>query len=115
MKKKTKNVKKIFSFGGVPYMNERRYAKMESKKHLYFMKPDTYISKCSEILGMTVNQLVNTRLADHTSYRYIDDAADNGTLTIPLLDYKTKNQDGLHRAMWAKERGIKKIPVFIFK
>jgi hypothetical protein len=32
-----------------------------------------------------------------------------------MLDYKNKKQDGLHRVIWAKKQGLKKIPVFVYK
>jgi hypothetical protein len=64
---------------------------------------------------MTYDQVYQTRLKDHSSYLYIEQAADKGLLTIPVLDYQHKTQNGLHRAMWAKEKGFKKIPVLIYK
>jgi len=105
----------IFSFGGVPYMNGKEYAKQESKKNLYIMTPDDYIAKSAEILNMTLDQVIATRLHDSTAFMYIENAASNGTLSIPVLDYRNNTQNGLHRAMWAKEHAIKKIPVFVFK
>jgi len=115
MKMKKFKMKNVFSFHGEPYMNGVGNIYREDKKNLYTMSPDAYIAKSAFILDMSVDQVINTRLNDKTSYRYIEEAAKNGTLTIPLLDYKRKSQDGLHRAMWAKSIGMKQIPVFIFK
>lgn len=111
---KKRKITKTFSFSGKPYMNDPRYFTLEDRKHLRFMHPDVYIAKCSVILGMSIDAIKHTRLKDHTSYAYIKKAADAGTLTIPVLDYKNGIQDGLHRAMWCKEQGMKKIPVFIY-
>lgn len=109
-----RKLRKIFSLKGDPYMNDRRYLNMPSKGYLYVMTPDAYILESALILGMSYDQVVKTRLRDHKSYTYISSAAENGKLTIPVLDYKSMTQDGLHRAMWAKENGFKKIPVLIY-
>lgn len=110
-----KNIYKTFSVQGDPYMNEQKYKDMPIKRHLYVMTPDRYIQLSAEILNMTYDQVYQTRLKDHSSYSYIKSAASKGLLTIPVLDYKSKTQNGLHRAMWAKENGFKKIPVLIYK
>lgn len=114
MKKKT-NILKVFSFHGEPYMNNKEYMFKESPRHLVLMSPDTYIEKCAEILGITYEQLIGTRLRDRKSFEYIENAANKGLLTIPIIDYIHKKQDGIHRAMWAKEKGMTSIPVFMFK
>jgi len=115
MKKTKFKMKTTFSFHGEPYMNGVGNIYREDKEHLYTMSPDAYIAKAALILNMSIDQVINTRLKDKTSYRYIEEAAKMGKLTIPLLDYQRKNQDGLHRAMWAKSIGMKQIPVFIYK
>lgn len=109
-----KQIKSIFALKGVPYMNDKKYIDKADKIYLYTMTPDTYIIKAAKILGMTYEQVINTRLKDHHSYLYIGKAAKNGSLTIPVLDYNNNTQDGLHRAMWAKEVGLKQIPVFVY-
>lgn len=108
-------IKDVFSYNGVPYMNDPQYKETENKRNFYLISPDAYIAKCAIILDMSVHQITKTRLNDKSSYRYIEQAAGHGTLTIPILDYETNNQDGLHRAMWAKTKGMKQIPVFILK
>lgn len=105
---------KTFSINGEPYMNQRKYLKMPVKGNLYTMTPDTYINESAKILGMSYQDVINTRLRDHKSYSYISMAAEKGKLTIPVLDYINQSQDGLHRAMWAKQNGFKHIPVLIF-
>lgn len=109
-----KKLQSIFSLKGKPYMNNKMYLSMSTENHLYTMTPDTYILKAAEILGMSYSEVINTRLKDHHSYSYIEEAAQKGSLTIPILDYDTNSQDGLHRAMWAKEKGFKHIPVLIY-
>lgn len=110
-----RKILKTFSILGDPYMNEFKYRNTPIKKHLHVMTPDHYIQLSAELLNMTFDQVVNTRLKDHSSYSYIERAAKKGLLTIPVLDYKDKVQNGLHRAMWCKEQGFKKIPVLIYK
>lgn len=104
-----------FSLKGEPYMNNKKYLDMPIDGYLYSMSPTAYIRMAAEILGMTYDQVVKTRLKDHTSYAYIERAAEQGKLTIPVLDYVNNTQDGLHRAMWAKEKGFKGIPVLIYR
>lgn len=111
----SKKLHKVFALEGEPQMNEKRYGGVVSKKNLYLLTPDQYIEKSAEILNMSFDQVVKTRLRDHRSYVYIERAAKQGKLTIPVLDYVRNNQNGLHRAMWAKEQGFKKIPVLIIK
>lgn len=110
-----KDLSSVFSLNGKPYMNDKRYLTMPTRDHVYTMSPEHYIKLAADILNMSFSHVVNTRLKDHKSYAYISEAAKNGTLTIPVLDYINNTQDGLHRAMWALENGYKLIPVLIYR
>lgn len=103
-----------FSFYGKPYMNEYMYFDIEDVDDVHFMTPDKYIELCAKLHGLSPEQVVASRKDDKMSFRLIEQAANNGTLTIPHIDYERKRQDGLHRVMWAKSKGIKEIPVFLF-
>ena len=109
-----RRISSTFSIKGDPYMNDKKYLNMPVKNKLYTMTPDTYINEAAKILGLTYNQVISTRLKDDRSYHYIREAAEKGTLTIPVLDYIGNTQDGLHRALWAKQNGFKNIPVLIY-
>jgi hypothetical protein len=110
-----KKILLIFSLQGEPYMNDRKYLSMPTSDNVFVMSPDSYIKLAAEILEMSYANVIKTRLKDHASYGHIELAAKRGKLTIPVLDYVNKTQDGLHRAMWAKQNGIKKIPVLIYR
>lgn len=104
-----------FTYGGQPYMNEPEYFLKESGEHFHNISPDDYITHCSEIMGLDVQTLIGTRKYDDESYFYIEEAARNMQLTIPVLDFKNNIQNGLHRAIWAKKQGMELIPVFIYR
>ena len=109
-----RRIKRYFHINGEPYMNTLAYKGRQQRKYIKFMSPKKYIKEAAGILGLTPGQAVASRLNDN-SYTWILDAALKGKLTIPMLDYVERKQDGLHRVIWAKKQGLRKIPVFVYK
>lgn len=110
-----RKIKRFFSMNGQPFMNQSEYKDKQQLKYLKFMKPDRYIQESAKLLNLSVEQVISSRINDKQSYDWITLAAIKKQLTIPMLDYKNKKQDGLHRVIWAKKQGLKKIPVFVYK
>lgn len=110
-----KRIKRFFNIYGEPFMNTLEYKTKQNRKYIKFMTPDKYIEESAAILGLTPSQAVASRIKDDHSYAWIISAAKKGKLTIPMLDYVANKQDGLHRVIWAKKQGLRKIPVFIYK
>lgn len=104
-----------FTYGGQPYMNEPEYYLQETGDKLTYMKPQDYMKQCSEMMGISVELLLSSRKYDDESYYYIEQAALNKQLTIPIIDYKKNIQNGLHRVIWAEKQGIELVPVFVYR
>lgn len=78
------------------------------------MTPDEYIDKSSEGLGISVEEIIESR--KNKNLEKIKEKFENGEqFNIPYLHYQNNdfNQDGLHRAIAVKELGDKKLPVAI--
>lgn len=78
------------------------------------MTPDEYINKSSEGLGISVEEIIESR--KNKNLEKIKEKFENGEqFNIPYLHYQNDdfNQDGLHRAIAVKELGDKKLPVAI--
>lgn len=110
-----RSIKRFFSMNGQPFMNESQYKDKQQFKYLKFMKPSKYIKESAKLLNLSVEQVIASRINDIQSYDWITIAALKRELTIPILDYASGKQDGLHRVMWAQKQGLKKIPVFVYK
>ena len=79
------------------------------KHTIKYISPDEYISECARVLNSTVDRqymmIVKEKLID------IKNATSNNKLPLILIDEVDKAQEGRHRALVAKELGIKSIPV----
>lgn len=109
----------IFRLNGSPYMNEEVYKTIETLEedgvYISWMSPDEYIKMSSYVKTKGSKELKRERLDDDKSFEAIEKAAKKGTLTIPVIDFKYGVQNGIHRAMWCKEQGIKTIPVLVIE
>lgn len=78
------------------------------------MTPDEYINKSSEGLGISVEEIIESR--KNENLEKIKEKFKNGEkFNIPYLHYQNNDftQDGLHRAIAVKELGDIKLPVAI--
>lgn len=110
----------IFDPKGMPYMNEAVYKIVQEfdEEGIYFteMSPMEYIEACTHIIpDVSANDLMKMRMTDKASFKHIAEAAEAGTLTIPVLDFKHNKQNGIHRAMWCLTKGIETIPVLVIE
>ena len=88
------------------------------------MTPDQYIKRATGINNKaqglnykpkTVEKRKRVVLNSYSIENLKDKITDpNKKVDIPYLDYSTGDQEGIHRAIAAKDAGIKKIPVRVF-
>ena len=80
------------------------------------MSPDEYIQKCAEAMNVTTESLVSER-QDKSLRQLIYALHRNETIFMPYLHYTKEGfaQEGLHRALAAKECNIQEIPVLVVK
>lgn len=83
------------------------------EKRIKIMSPEEYINECAALLGTTFEELVEERYADNTP-TYAIQMAEGERFNTPVIDYKNKYQDGIHRAMACMLIGEKEIPVLIW-
>lgn len=100
---------------------------------LVFMTPDKYIEKCVQGFNeefirnnqktITKKELEDDRYSDKSSMEYLNNNFNNNNkFDLPFIEYYTRetgeiqfaNQEGLHRAIVARDNNISKIPVMIF-
>jgi len=121
------------SFGnktGMPYYDEENPNKLIFSQKIK-MTPAGYIETCVE--GFNVNKengcgvatsydiLYSERASDKKRIEHIKDVLLHGEMDVPVLEYiySTKDkyrftQEGIHRAISAKELGYKQIPVKLY-
>ena len=112
-----------------------KYAALKGKKiDIVDMKPDEYIKKSAKFFGTTPKSLEKGRIENIEGYggQELIDKLKNSMKQImegkkvkfgneeydgfaPVALYAYKQQEGLHRAIAAKQLGIKKIPVIVEK
>ena len=65
-----------------------------------YMTPREYFFRCADALNCSVTDLINQRVEDIESLKFITDNISSGKkLDLPYIDYVTDNQEGLHRMM----------------
>jgi len=89
---------------------------------LVMMSPDEYISEASRILSrqspgdIDFDNVVRSRTQDMEYLQGIQDLLDQGAdFQVPFLDYKRGGQEGLHRAISARNLGEEQIPVMVMR
>lgn len=84
------------------------------------MSPDEYIEEATGILAskgiQTADEILVQRSKDTENIDFLKDRIQSGEKTgAPYLDYKNAGQEGLHRAIAAKELGMESIPVQVIR
>ena len=89
----------------------------QGKAYIVEMSPRTYLEYCgAKIFESSYEKQVQAVMADVKQTYRLADMMKNGTkMYMPALDFKTKGQEGRHRAAAAILNGIDKIPVMIVK
>ena len=89
---------------------------------LVMMSPDEYIREASRILSrqspgdIDFDNVVRSRTQDMEYLQGIQDLLDQGAdFQVTFLDYKRGGQEGLHRAISARNLGEEQIPVMIMR
>jgi hypothetical protein len=87
-----------------------RSQKFDLTHEVVDMTPDQYIDEASKLLHSTRENVLSTRPLDND---LVQTFLNKGNMDIPYLDYSREGfgQEGLNRAVAAKELGIEKIPV----
>ena len=83
------------------------------------MSPDEYLNRAFEILSRSGNATPAEIIAQRAGNpEYIQSMAesmlDGNVYAAPYLDYKGQGQEGIHRALAAKQLGVDEIPVMVF-
>lgn len=66
-----------------------------------WMKPCNYVMRCArDIFNVDYNRLYNNRF-DNKVYKYKNMMKDGTQFDMPVINYATHNQEGLHRAISA--------------
>jgi len=115
------------AIGAIPnvydYINNPGYQLREKDRQIeiVMMSPDEYINEAARILSSgssesTAADVIQQRARNFPRIQGIQDLLDQGEdFQIPFLDYKRGGQEGLHRAMAAKNLGEESIPVMIMR
>ena len=81
------------------------------------MAPIEYVESCREMFNsrskheQTLEELIDSRTDyDVTSFDRV-----TGNIFPPVIDWKRKDQEGLHRAIYADKKGLNKIPVVVIR
>ena len=115
------------AIGAIPnvydFINNPGYQLREKDRQIeiVMMSPDEYINEAARILSSgssesTAADVIQQRARNLPRIQGIQDLLDQGEdFQIPFLDYKRGGQEGLHRAMAAKNLGEESIPVMIMR
>ena len=116
--------------GMAHYDNARTDKEYAEQKHVFSQKvtmsPAAYIETCAE--GFRVNhystsydKLYKNRAVDKERIEELKKIIQTGEMDTPMIEYyyystndRNFTQEGIHRAIAAKELGLKEIPVYIF-
>ena len=131
------NYKSLFGGSHVDaeYLAYPKYAALKGKKiDIVDMKPDEYIKESAKLFNTSPKILEKNRIEDTAGWggQELIDKIKNSMKQImegkkvklggseydsfaPVALYANKSQEGLHRAIAAKQLGIKKIPVIVEK
>ena len=106
---------------------DKDYAK---DKHTFYekikMSPDAYIDACASgfrlnMYSTNYRKLYDGRVQDRETIEHLKEVIQNGEMDVPVLSYYyykswdcNFEQEGIHRAIAAKELGYKEIPVIVF-
>jgi len=75
------------------------------------MSPLEYIKKCANMMGISVERLIDSR--DDDSLKQLQHNINSGNYGIIYIDESNKMQDGLHRAIILMMKKVQKIDVMI--
>src|SRR5690606_8125100 len=81
------------------------------------MSPSEYIERCVKIFNIKGNKdisyesLIEDKKKDYDIVNAF--TSHHGNIQAPVIDYKNLEQEGLHRSIYALEKGIEKIPVTV--
>ena len=108
-------------------LTDRDYSK---DKHTFYekikMSPDAYIDACASgfrlnMYSTNYRKLYDGRVQDREVIEELKKVIQNGEMDVPVLSYYyykqndcNFEQEGIHRAIAAKELGYKEIPVLVF-
>lgn len=96
------------------YLENIDYAKSKGYNGAFIaeMSPDEYMDRCSkEIFKDPIEDVYDGMEKKDNVNKYADMMKSGTKFDMPYLDIKTKSQEGRHRALAAKQLGIKSIPV----
>ena len=80
--------------------------------NIEWMSPNEYLNKAADALGISFENFIS--IVDNKSIEYYKNKIQKGdTIPMPVVDFSYKGQEGRHRAIAAKELGIKSIPIFV--
>lgn len=93
--------------------NPKFYSEIKNlKAKLVFMDPDVYIQKVARMWNQSYTQVRKSRENEkHIIDDLVNKLQQGVELDTPVINYKDKTQEGLHRALAALKLGIKVIPV----
>lgn len=78
------------------------------------MSPDEYLDRCKfQIYKNGTDDSLYRNVDKNLAKKYAHQMKDGVKFEMPYLDYEDVSQEGRHRAIAAKEAGIKKMPVLI--
>lgn len=77
---------------------------------IVYMSPDEYLTRCARMFNTPFKyRMIESQLVEKYKKRVL-----NGSkMPLPVIDEKEQSQEGRHRAMVAKELGVKRMPVLI--
>lgn len=96
------------------YLENIDYAKSKGYNGVFIseMSPEEYMERCSkEVFKDPIEDVYDGIDKKSNIERYADMMRSGTKFDMPYLDIKTQNQEGRHRALAAKQLGIKTIPV----
>lgn len=96
------------------YLENLEYAKSKGYNGAYIaeMSPDEYMDRCSkEVFKNPIEDTYDGMDRKEDTNEYAEMMKSGTKFDMPYIDTKSKNQEGRHRALAAKQIGIKTIPV----
>ena len=96
------------------YLEDPDYAKSKGYHGAYIseMSPDEYMERCSkEVFENPIEDTYDGMDRKDDTNKYADMMKSGTKFDMPYLDVLNKGQEGRHRALAAKQNGIKTIPV----